>query len=358
MRDFYNPFRDYNPLEDMARATSERISNMLNEAATRPLRDMQQALSDGMAARLAVMRPELSLPLMNASALNLETMRAINGLSQTYVDLNPISKAIKETYSITQASIPNVFEDFGERWVKQMNSLMAGSVSGLISRIEGIENARLHLLDHSAAFNAAIGNAIPNVDIILPQFLNDFITGVLHKPLADLDEEDFDTVLDSVGEFVESSLQESGRSTVALQFWFNVLLSLLLFFISIKLGNNATDELKRDNAESRDNVKKHITDSMNQNTTEVTEKVLSIIKSAIPDTSSEIVYVVQRPAKLRVKPTNKSAAMASLYPNQLVSLCKNPGKWIYVEFYDFNEGAPRSGWVYKKYLKRVDRLGK
>lgn len=41
--------------------------------------------------------------------------------------------------------------------------------------------------------------------------------------------------------------------------------------------------------------------------------------------------------------------------NQIVSVCQYPGRWICVEFYDFNEGVTRKGWVYKKYLKRVDR---
>lgn len=68
---------------------------------------------------------------------------------------------------------------------------------------------------------------------------------------------------------------------------------------------------------------------------------------------TSVYYVVQRSVNVRNKPsTKKSIIIDILYPNNKVRLVKSKHRWIYVEYFDYAEGIPKYGWVYKKYLKR------
>lgn len=84
-------------------------------------------------------------------------------------------------------------------------------------------------------------------------------------------------------------------------------------------------------------------------------KVLERIETLRPQESNEVLYVVlRRPAQLRSRPTTKKATIELLYPNQRVSLIEVKGKWIHVKYFDYVDGSPKSGWVLKKYLRRID----
>ena len=85
-------------------------------------------------------------------------------------------------------------------------------------------------------------------------------------------------------------------------------------------------------------------------------RILEKIETLKPEESGEVFYIVLgRPAQLRTRPTTKKPIIETLYPNQRVSLIEVRGKWIHVKYFDYIDGAPKSGWVLKKYLKRIDR---
>lgn len=85
-------------------------------------------------------------------------------------------------------------------------------------------------------------------------------------------------------------------------------------------------------------------------------RLLEQIETLRPEESKEVFYVVlRRPAQLRNRPTTKKPVIEILYPNQRVSLIEAKGKWIHVKYFDYVDGAPKSGWVLKKYLRRIDR---
>ncbi|MFC1591247.1 SH3 domain-containing protein [Thermodesulfobacteriota bacterium] len=84
------------------------------------------------------------------------------------------------------------------------------------------------------------------------------------------------------------------------------------------------------------------------------ERVFQRIEELHPKQITGTLYVVKRDVRLRVKPTTKNSQIITvLHSNQIVTLLKRNKKWIYVEYFDFIEGIPRTGWVYKKYLKKV-----
>ena len=85
-------------------------------------------------------------------------------------------------------------------------------------------------------------------------------------------------------------------------------------------------------------------------------RLLERIETLRPEESKEVFYIVlRRPAQLRNRPTTKKPVIEILYPNQRVSLITVKGKWVHVKYFDYIDGAPKSGWVLKKYLKRIER---
>ena len=113
-----------------------------------------------------------------------------------------------------------------------------------------------------------------------------------------------------------------------------VLLAIVLFWLQIYKGARTED---------------HIINTIR----ETESRILEQIDRLKPTESQEVFYLVlRRPAPIRTRPTAKKRAVEVLYPNQRVSLIERKGKWFHVKYFDYIEGAPKSGWVLKKYLKR------
>jgi hypothetical protein len=81
--------------------------------------------------------------------------------------------------------------------------------------------------------------------------------------------------------------------------------------------------------------------------------LLDTVETIKPDTDPSRYYIDVRQTALRIKPKNKSAQIAILYPNQRVRLLKEKGRWIYVEYFDYTEGIPKAGWARKKYMELI-----
>src|SRR6266404_2352705 len=78
------------------------------------------------------------------------------------------------------------------------------------------------------------------------------------------------------------------------------------------------------------------------------------VKTLTPTDDASTYYVVEREVVIRLKPVNRSAPVAALYPNQIVRLVQPNLQWIYVEYFDYIEGLPKLGWVNKKYLRKIN----
>lgn len=97
-------------------------------------------------------------------------------------------------------------------------------------------------------------------------------------------------------------------------------------------------------------TEKRIIDSVNQTQTQILKEVEKLKPAEV----KEVYYVVEREAKLKSHPRPKSPTIQILSPNQRVKLVQVKGKWIYVEYFDYIEGIPKTGWVLKKYTKRTN----
>jgi len=65
-------------------------------------------------------------------------------------------------------------------------------------------------------------------------------------------------------------------------------------------------------------------------------------------------FVVRgRVASVRAAPESGATVIASAFPNQVVRLIEESGKWIEIEYYDFILQRNHNGWALKKYFMRV-----
>lgn len=65
--------------------------------------------------------------------------------------------------------------------------------------------------------------------------------------------------------------------------------------------------------------------------------------------------VRERIARLKADPVSGARVVAEIFPNQVLTLLEERGKWIRVEFYDYVAQDVKEGWVLKKYCQRITR---
>jgi hypothetical protein len=98
-------------------------------------------------------------------------------------------------------------------------------------------------------------------------------------------------------------------------------------------------------------TEERVIDSVRQAQTQILEEVEKLKPPKVK--VNEISYVVERKVELKIRPQSKSATIQILSPNQTIKLIQAKGKWIYVEYFDYIEGLPKTGWVLKKYTRRL-----
>lgn len=86
------------------------------------------------------------------------------------------------------------------------------------------------------------------------------------------------------------------------------------------------------------------------------ETLSNLIVSALQKEAKrtdERFVVLERVATVRSKPESGSALVSKLLPREVVQSIAEEGKWIEVQYYDWLRQDYHTGWVLKKYLKRV-----
>lgn len=80
--------------------------------------------------------------------------------------------------------------------------------------------------------------------------------------------------------------------------------------------------------------------------------ILSALQKEVARTDERFV-VLERVATVRSKPEIGTALVSKLLPREVVQPIAEEGKWIEVRYYDWLRQDYHTGWVLKKYLKRV-----
>lgn len=135
-----------------------------------------------------------------------------------------------------------------------------------------------------------------------------------------------------------------------IDFWtgFSILLAILMFFYQKYDSNQTEVRLESEIKLSRAKAEK---------SAELIGQLLqTLIETKQPQEEIKSQFVVHsRVAKIRKSSISGATVIAELFPNQVVTMLEEEGKWIKVEYFDWINQELRNGWVQKKYLKRVPR---
>lgn len=137
--------------------------------------------------------------------------------------------------------------------------------------------------------------------------------------------------INAIAELLIEQCRKLPKSLISFEAMIGYILTVLTFLYCLHAGNVTEEKI------------------MNTLVTDKAE-ILHAVSALHPPIDNNKHYIVDRTVSLRVKPITKSPRFGVLYPNQKVTLLKDGKKWLYVEYFDYSEGIPKCGWVYKKYL--------
>ena len=130
---------------------------------------------------------------------------------------------------------------------------------------------------------------------------------------------------------VEHCVQKAPEGALSKEFYFSLVLSLFLFWLS-HISSKQSEERMLLRIERFETT------------------ISQLLGERKIDENIEIFYVVDRAVKLRVRPDTNSEEIKILYPNTKVKLIMRKSKWIRIEYFDYIENTYVSGWAFKKYF--------
>lgn len=195
----------------------------------------------------------------------------------------------------------------------------------------------------------AISAILPSPERFRLQFQTSFADQLLRE-LRDIEAHADDEELpDHVSHLLETFLQKC-RSLVRdpTHAWgmFTILVTVLLFLLA-RYDQQAMEERMVSRVDQAEERTAHLI-------AEAVQQMVAAVEQLRPATPS-VQYVVVREVKLRTRPSGKSHAIRLLYANEIVSLLDTKGTWIQVRVFDYINGSSQTGWVLKKYLKRLEQ---
>lgn len=159
---------------------------------------------------------------------------------------------------------------------------------------------------------------------------------------------EYHQLFDDIDATQEQSQSVSQFKIPPVDFWtaFNILFAILLFLYQVRDSAQTEKHLVSEIQLSRGEAKSGL---------QLIEQLLQVlIESKQPNEEGETQFVVRsRVAIIRTSPRAGSTAIAEIFPNQVVTLLNEDGKWIEVSYFDWLKQEVRTGWLLKKYLVRV-----
>lgn len=142
------------------------------------------------------------------------------------------------------------------------------------------------------------------------------------------------------------SLQLTG---ISIWNWLSIFAILVMILIPIwqKMDSDATEaHIRGDLAEMERRQAARI------------ETLAALLEQALRqqhvDAARQTFFVARaRVALMRSAARSGSRIVAEVFPNQVVELVSERGKWIEVRYFDWLEQSEREGWVLKKYFTRI-----
>ena len=161
----------------------------------------------------------------------------------------------------------------------------------------------------------------------------------LDQPVSEFTFEELENTTNSIEELFESKATELKPNVISYEAFLQILLSTIFFLYQIY---------------SAEQMKTEIIDELSNKFNQILPKIEALIPAEESDTHKTF-YTVTRPLNVRAEPSIRASIIDILYPNQTVCLIKTKAKWTYVEFFDYVDELPKTGWVYHKFLKRIEK---
>lgn len=221
------------------------------------------------------------------------------------------------------------------------------------------------LLQQAVEASALVASRSDTLETLRQQsLLVDAIASFEAETADKADDQKLDWLPELLGRFVARAVDGfSGTTTWMGQRSFSDIVTLLAFLtsvyachIAIQADRSSSEEAEKTRAvistQSRETLEKldAIRDAINEGFDKIAE---AIAKQPKPEDDG-IHYVIIRQVPLTAEQRFTSTPMAILHPNQIVQLVHADGKWIAVTYFDHVLGKPVSGWILKKYAKRIE----
>lgn len=283
--------------------------------------------------------------ITHASKLQDEMNRLVLAQAKSFGDmtfpwdhLDHISKALAEQVALTQSShLFNVAQSFDTSSLLGKNPYIAKSIQSLLEQSEWAKRFHVPVIDMPAA--AAIAH-LWGMEGVEKQLRG---LGIDYQKLFD------DLEMGEPAEVLERHLEPHGSK---------LSLSDILSLFSIILAVFVPIWQQYDSKQTEDRLEKAISQSEEAQSKRL-EALEHLLKQILEENQSEerqAEFVVRsRSAAVRKSPQSGSKILAEVFPNQVVTLLAEKGKWVKVEYFDWIAQEYRYGWVLKKYLIRVPR---
>jgi len=172
------------------------------------------------------------------------------------------------------------------------------------------------------------------------------VTSNLYSEFGEIDRTEFEEYRESIE---QSKISRDNSSLLSTGEYIAILLSIILHIHSLYLSNQSNKGAEKIKQKMND-VETTIVSQLY-----LMSKQLDDLSNTVNGEAEKTEYVVIRSVNIRTHSSTgeNSHVITVLHPNQIVELLKRDKKWIYVGYFDYIENIPKTGWVSKKYLKRI-----
>jgi len=292
--------------------------------------------------------PETERFAAQMAALVSDNERAMGGVTAWMHQLD--RDVLKTTYQVgaKMAEIERVAQQAYAATSRLMNSITASAAEAAeraAESVAGIDRAwRQNLIISARTLEQLPAVRAAAIAIQLPEFDTTFL-GSLHKRLEQLHESgaEIEPAMAEIDSAIKERAGHLSQSWVNFKGMFDLLYPLLLVLFQLWYAKLSEE---RSSTEMQRFIESQL---------RATETHLALqIQILRPPESREAIRVVERQCYLRADRFAKAMIVGVLYPNQIVEVRKTSGKWAYVEFFDYVNAIPKTGWILKKYVTTID----
>lgn len=284
-----------------------------------------------------------------------ELTNALTMYSQVQTDIQKILLQAQPSFDMLSRNIidtQNAVVKFQEQWLetvnpsfetfRQLESAFLTDFSSVFS-LTKIANPSLSYLSQ----NFLKSYSVPDYSFLGDTFLDDISRVVLEFAERGLLEVDGELASEIDKEFAHyvSTINDNKVTRQGIGQTIHALLTILAIAISLLSlrSNYVTGEDIKNGFE--------LTNQQLQSIVDLGEKIYPHIESISDSSEDERIYLVaKRRCPIRISASRTGEIVTYIYPNQIVEQHKREGNWVYVEYFDYLESVPRTGWVSRSNL--------